>query len=171
MHYDYRINEIYMYRGYMAPEYVVRGKLTEKVDVYGFGVLVIEVVCGKRNNSFTQDSLSILQMVWKLYGTGRLYEAVDPSLGGNFQEDMASRVLKVGLLCVQASAELRPSMSLVVKMLTDNHETPQPTQPPFLNSGNAESSPLVKAETSHSLPESGTQSSKNSMTQSWIEPR
>lgn len=63
MHYDYRINEIYMYRGYMAPEYVVRGKLTEKVDVYGFGVLVIEVVCGKRNNSFTQDSFSILQMV------------------------------------------------------------------------------------------------------------
>lgn len=157
--------------GYMAPEYVVRGKLTEKVDVYGFGVLVIEVVCGKRNNSFTQDSFSILQMVWNLYGTGQLYEAVDPSLGGNFQEDMASRVLKVGLLCVQASAELRPSMSLVVKMLTENHETPQPTQPPFLNSGNAESSPLVKAETSHSLPESGTQSSKNSMTQSWIEPR
>lgn len=50
-------------RGYMAPEYVVRGKLTEKADVYSFGVLVIEVVCGKRNNAFSQDSHSILQRV------------------------------------------------------------------------------------------------------------
>lgn len=47
----------------MAPEYVVRGKLTEKVDVYGFGVLVMEVICGKKNNFFTQDSVSMLQMV------------------------------------------------------------------------------------------------------------
>ena len=49
-------------RGYMAPEYVVCGKLTEKADVYSFGVLILEVVCGKRNNSFSENS-SILQMV------------------------------------------------------------------------------------------------------------
>lgn len=47
----------------MAPEYVVRGKLTEKADIYSFGVLVIEVVCGKRNNAFAQNSYSLLQMV------------------------------------------------------------------------------------------------------------
>ncbi|XP_050272346.1 cysteine-rich receptor-like protein kinase 3 isoform X4 [Quercus robur] len=47
--------------GYMAPEYVVRGKLTEKADVYSFGVLILEVVCGKRNSSFSENS-SILQM-------------------------------------------------------------------------------------------------------------
>lgn len=47
----------------MAPEYVVRGKLTEKADIYSFGVLVIEVVCGKRNNAFSQSSYSLLQMV------------------------------------------------------------------------------------------------------------
>ena len=47
----------------MAPEYLVRGKLTEKVDVYSFVVLVIEVICGKKKNSFTHDLVSILQMV------------------------------------------------------------------------------------------------------------
>lgn len=50
-------------RGYMAPEYVVRGKLTEKADVYSFGVLMIEVITGKRNNAFVQEAGSILQTV------------------------------------------------------------------------------------------------------------
>lgn len=47
----------------MAPEYVVRGKLTEKVDVYSFGVLLIEVVSGKGKNPVPRDSRSLLQMV------------------------------------------------------------------------------------------------------------
>ncbi|EEF34454.1 cysteine-rich receptor-like protein kinase 3 [Ricinus communis] len=158
--------------GYMAPEYIVRGKLTEKADVYSFGVLLIEVVSGKRNNSFVQDSGSILQMVWNLYGTGRLWEAVDPVLAGNFQEEEASRLLQVGLLCVQASAELRPAMSVAVKMLSGIHELSQPTQPPFLNpSTSSEISPFMRPATSSSQPDSRTQSSGNSMTQSWIEPR
>lgn len=49
--------------GYMAPEYVVRGKLTEKADVYSFGVLLIEVICGRRNNAFSESPFSILQTV------------------------------------------------------------------------------------------------------------
>ncbi|KAL4639021.1 hypothetical protein ACB092_03G188100 [Castanea dentata] len=98
--------------GYMAPEYVLRGKLTEKAVVYSFGVLVIEVVSRKRNNTFSQYSYTILQM--NLYGIGRVCEAIDPAL--------------------EASAELRPLMSTVVKMLSDNHEISQPTHPPFLNS-------------------------------------
>lgn len=53
----------HFFSGYMAPEYIVRGKLTEKADVYSFGVLVIEVVTGKRNNAFSQNSHSILQKV------------------------------------------------------------------------------------------------------------
>ncbi|KAF6135020.1 hypothetical protein GIB67_014069 [Kingdonia uniflora] len=156
--------------GYMAPEYVVRGKLTEKADVYSFGVLVIEVVSGRRNNSFSQDSVSILQMVWNYYGSGRLCEAVDPSLEGVFQESEAARVLQIGLLCTQASADLRPSMSMVVKMLTDNFDIPNPSQPPFLNSNNVKPL-LIQQGSSNSRTESLTQSSGNSMTQSLIEPR
>ena len=47
----------------MAPEYAVRGKLTEKADVYSFGVVMIEVITGRRNNAFSQDASSILQTV------------------------------------------------------------------------------------------------------------
>ncbi|KAM7509148.1 hypothetical protein LguiA_019601 [Lonicera macranthoides] len=49
--------------GYMAPEYLVRGQLTEKADVYSYGVLVLEIVCGRKNNAFIEDSGSLVQMV------------------------------------------------------------------------------------------------------------
>lgn len=81
-------------------------------------------------------------------------------------------MLQIGLLCVQASADLRPSMSTVVKMLNNNTAIPRPTQPPFLNSSSVESSPLIQNESSSSLPGSSkSHSSGNSMTQSWVDPR
>ncbi|KAG5520845.1 hypothetical protein RHGRI_033424 [Rhododendron griersonianum] len=153
--------------GYMAPEYIVRGKLTEKADVYSFGVLVMEVVSGKKIISFAQNAHSILQMAWNLYRLGTPCEAVDPSLQGKFEEEEARKLLQIGLLCVQASAELRPSMSMVVKMMKDNYEIPPPNQPPFLiaGSGSAESSTqFAQSRTSHSRPEShNTQSSENNI--------
>lgn len=47
----------------MAPEYLIRGQLTDKADVYGYGVLVLEIVSGRRNNVFREDSGSLLQTV------------------------------------------------------------------------------------------------------------
>ncbi|KAL0351029.1 UNVERIFIED_CONTAM: Cysteine-rich receptor-like protein kinase [Sesamum radiatum] len=120
--------------GYMAPEYLVKGQLTEKADVYSYGVLVLEIVCGRKNNAFVEDSGSLLQTVWKLYKTDRLTESVDPCLQGDFPAMEAVKVLKVGLLCAQASVAQRPSMAEAVRMLTDeNYEIPEPNQPPFLN--------------------------------------
>ena len=102
---------------------------------------------------------------------GRICEVVDPALEGKFQEEEASRLLLIGLLCVQASAKLRPSMSTVVKMLSDNYEIPQPTQPPFLNSSSAEISQFKLSRNNNSQPESNTPSSANKMIESGIEPR
>lgn len=109
--------------------------------------------------------------VWNLHGTGRLSEAVDRDLEGMFQEEEASRLLKIGLLCVQASAELRPAMSTVVKMLTDSHEISQPTQPPFLNSSIAEIHQYIPPKTYSFEPGSQSHSSGNNMTESEIVPR
>ncbi|KAL5572758.1 hypothetical protein UlMin_022355 [Ulmus minor] len=120
--------------GYMAPEYLTRGQLTDKADVYSFGVLVLEIVCGRRNSTFTQDSTSLSQKVWKLYKSSKLVEVVDPLLNGDFPTKDACNVLQIGLLCTQASVVLRPSMAEVVSLLTDkDKEIPAPKQPPFLN--------------------------------------
>ncbi|KAK4846685.1 hypothetical protein QYF36_020834 [Acer negundo] len=120
--------------GYMAPEYLVRGQLTEKADVYSFGILILEIVCGRRNNAFTQHANSPLQTVWTLYRLNQLIEAVDPNLKDDFPAKEACSVLRIGLLCTQATVALRPSMAQVIQMLTDeNCEIPIPNQPPFLN--------------------------------------
>ncbi|KAK7316472.1 hypothetical protein VNO77_35530 [Canavalia gladiata] len=122
--------------GYMAPEYLVRGQLTDKADVYSFGVLVLEILSGRKNNVFREDSSTLLQTVWKLYQANRLVEAVDPCLGDDFPATEASRVFQIGLQCTQASASRRPSMAQVVCMLSNsNLNVLVPKQPPFLNTG------------------------------------
>ncbi|KAJ0053511.1 hypothetical protein Pint_02769 [Pistacia integerrima] len=124
----------YLLFGYMAPEYLVRGQLTEKADVYSFGVLVLEIVCGRRNNLYSQDHISPLQTVWTLYRLNNLMEAVDSSLKEEFHVEEANKVLQIGLLCTQAEVALRPSMAQVVWMLTSkNCEIPIPHQPPFMS--------------------------------------
>ncbi|KAG7543985.1 Protein kinase-like domain superfamily [Arabidopsis thaliana x Arabidopsis arenosa] len=124
--------------GYMAPEYAVRGQLTEKADVYSFGVLVLEIACGTRNNTFVPVTGHLLQRVWNLYTLSRLVEALDQCLKDEFRhvqgsEAEAYKVLRVGLLCTQASPSLRPSMEEVIRMLTErDYPIPSPTNPPFL---------------------------------------
>ncbi|KAL3748217.1 hypothetical protein ACJRO7_009450 [Eucalyptus globulus] len=120
--------------GYMAPEYLVKGQLTEKADVYAFGVLVLEILSGRKNSIFGQASGSVLQSVWKQYKSNRLAECIDPVLKGKFPVSEALNVIQNALLCTQASPDLRPSMSEVVEMLNDREcIVPMPMQPPFLN--------------------------------------
>ncbi|XP_042431829.1 cysteine-rich receptor-like protein kinase 3 [Zingiber officinale] len=155
--------------GYMAPEYVVQGKLTEKVDVFSFGVFLVEIMTGRKTSFQSQDTVSALQMVWSLYTSDRLLEAMDPILQGNFPTEKASRALQIGLLCAQASAELRPMMSSVVKMLKDDSPIPSPTQPPFLSSSIRRG--LAAQMKVNSRNGTSTQSSENSTTMTVIEPR
>ncbi|KAK8324710.1 hypothetical protein V6Z12_A11G000700 [Gossypium hirsutum] len=120
--------------GYMAPEYLVRGQLTEKADVYAFGVLMLEIATGRKNNVFCERSSSTLYLVWKQYKAESIIQAIDSTLKGRFDEREASIVLRVGLLCTQSSVALRPTMSEVAQMLTDRRcVIPSPKQPPFLN--------------------------------------
>ncbi|CAE5957914.1 unnamed protein product [Arabidopsis arenosa] len=120
--------------GYLAPEYLIKGQLTEKADVYAFGVLIIEIATGKKNNAFTQGTSSVLFSVWEHFKANTLDRSIDPRLKGSFSEEEALKVLQIGLLCVQSSVELRPSMSEIVFMLKNKDSKFEcPKQPPFLS--------------------------------------
>lgn len=129
-------------RGYMAPEYLVHGHLTEKVDVYAFGVLVLEIISGKRNKPpmYINDMPSLLTVVWNNYLSGAVPNIIDPNIKRNCKEEVL-HVVHVALLCTQGSARLRPPMSKVIMFLTSKDmDLPTTTQPPFVDVDFSESS-------------------------------
>ncbi|KAA8537118.1 hypothetical protein F0562_029596 [Nyssa sinensis] len=117
--------------GYLAPEYAMRGHLTEKADVFGFGVVALEIVSGRPNsdNSLDTDKIYLLEWAWNLHENNRSLEMVDPHLTA-FDESEARRVVGVALLCTQASPMMRPPMSRVVAMLAGDIEVNTVTSKP-----------------------------------------
>uniref|UniRef100_A0A0D3D5X6 non-specific serine/threonine protein kinase n=1 Tax=Brassica oleracea var. oleracea TaxID=109376 RepID=A0A0D3D5X6_BRAOL len=114
--------------GYMAPEYVMRGHLTEKADVYSFGVVAMEIVSGKSNANYTPDNeccVGLLDWAFVLQKKGAFSEILDPKLEGVFDVMEAERMIKISLLCSNKSPTLRPTMSEVVKMLEGETEIEQ----------------------------------------------
>ncbi|GLT38033.1 hypothetical protein SLA2020_123040 [Shorea laevis] len=105
--------------GYMAPEYAMRGYLTDKADVYSFGVVALEVVSGKSNTNYRpkEEFVYLLDWAYVLQEQGNLLELVDPGLGSNYSTEEALRLLDLALLCTNPSPTLRPSMSSVVSMI------------------------------------------------------
>ncbi|XP_024631932.1 cold-responsive protein kinase 1 isoform X2 [Medicago truncatula] len=110
--------------GYLAPEYAIGGRLTRKADIYSFGVLLVEIVSGRRNTNsrLPTEEQFILERTWELYERKELVGLIDTSLNGEFDAEQACKFLKIGLLCTQESPKRRPSMSSVVKMLTGEME-------------------------------------------------
>ncbi|KAI3912060.1 hypothetical protein MKW98_007587, partial [Papaver atlanticum] len=106
-------------RGYMAPEYALRGHLTDKADVYSYGVVALEIVSGKCNTSYrTKEAEKAYLLDWALVlqENGSLMELVDPSLN-SYDEEEVLRVINIALACTNTSPILRPKMSSVVSML------------------------------------------------------
>ncbi|KAG8662596.1 hypothetical protein MANES_01G125200v8 [Manihot esculenta] len=105
--------------GYMAPEYAMRGYLTNKADVYSFGVVALEIVSGKSNTNYRpkEEFVYLLDWAYVLQERGSLLELVDPELGSAYSSEEAMVMLNVALLCTNASPTLRPTMSQVVSML------------------------------------------------------
>ncbi|KAG7581981.1 Serine-threonine/tyrosine-protein kinase catalytic domain [Arabidopsis suecica] len=110
--------------GYMAPEYAMRGHLTDKADVYSFGVVALEIVHGKSNTSSRSkaDTFYLLDWVHVLREQNNLFEVVDPRLGTDYNKQEAMTMIKIGMLCTSQAPGDRPSMSTVVSML-EGHST------------------------------------------------
>ncbi|KAF6987883.1 hypothetical protein CFC21_005478 [Triticum aestivum] len=110
--------------GYLAPEYMLTGRATEATDVFSFGALVLEVACGRRPIGTEGRCNNLVEWVWSLHGEARVLDAVDPRLGGEYDEGEMRRVLLVGLVCSSPEPERRPGMRAVVQMLSGEADPP-----------------------------------------------
>uniref|UniRef100_A0A0E0DNZ5 non-specific serine/threonine protein kinase n=1 Tax=Oryza meridionalis TaxID=40149 RepID=A0A0E0DNZ5_9ORYZ len=120
--------------GYLAPEYAMRGHLTQKADVFAFGVVMLETVAGRSNtnNSLEESKINLLEWAWDQYEKEQALRILDPNLKG-FNKDEAFRVIRVALHCTQGSPHQRPPMSKIVAMLIGEVEVPEVvTKPSYI---------------------------------------
>ncbi|KAM0042687.1 putative protein kinase RLK-Pelle-DLSV family [Helianthus debilis subsp. tardiflorus] len=119
--------------GYISLEYAVHRRFSVKSDVFSFGVLVLEIVSGKKNKGFyhKDHNDNLLGHAWRLYKEGRNNEFMDASLHGSCNVSEVLRSIHVGLLCVEHHAHDRPTMLSVVLMLVSEGVLPQPKQPAY----------------------------------------
>ncbi|GFY89457.1 concanavalin A-like lectin protein kinase family protein [Actinidia rufa] len=115
--------------GYMAPECVITGRASKESDVFSFGVVAVEIACGRKpiNHKAQESEINMVEWVWSLYGFGKLIEAADPKLGGDFDEQEMERLMIVGLWCAHPHSRSRPSIRQVIQTL--NFEASMPILP------------------------------------------
>ncbi|KAL4310408.1 hypothetical protein GQ457_01G005280 [Hibiscus cannabinus] len=120
--------------GYMAPEYATDGLFSVKSDVFSFGIVLLEVITGRKNRGFYHANRSgnLIEHTWMLWAEGNPSDIVDDFLVETGDLPELLRCIHISLLCVQQHPEERPSMSYVVLMLGSRNELPSPKQPGFL---------------------------------------
>ncbi|CAL5438464.1 unnamed protein product [Camellia sinensis] len=115
--------------GYMAPECLVTSKSSKESDVYSFGIVALEIACGRKPIDLMAEEghMRLVEWVWELYGRGNLLEAADAKLG-DFDEEQMECLLFVGLWCAHPDYNLRPSIKQAIQVL--DFEAPLPSLPP-----------------------------------------
>ncbi|XP_023768842.1 L-type lectin-domain containing receptor kinase VII.1 [Lactuca sativa] len=106
--------------GYLAPEVIKTGRASTQTDVFSFGILILEVITGKR--PITEGTIALVNWVSQLMEQGKLISAMDEKLkgqGGEIEIDVeeVEMVLHLGLLCAHPDAKMRPTMRQIVKVL------------------------------------------------------
>ncbi|CAN1123687.1 Probable L-type lectin-domain containing receptor kinase VII.2 [Linum perenne] len=109
--------------GYMAPEMVTTGRASTQTDVFSFGVLMLEVICGRR--PVEQGKPSFVDMVRKVMDKGDVISVVDSRVKarGGFEDEEVERMVRLALLCTYGDPKVRPTMRQVVKALERGNES------------------------------------------------
>ncbi|XP_027928058.1 G-type lectin S-receptor-like serine/threonine-protein kinase At1g11300 isoform X1 [Vigna unguiculata] len=121
--------------GYMSPEYAMQGLFSEKSDVFSFGVLLLEIVSGRRNSSFYDEEnyLTLLGFAWIQWTEDNIPSLIDPGIYDPKLHRYFYRCIHLGLLCVQEYAADRPNMATVISMLNSEiADLPPPRKPAFI---------------------------------------
>ncbi|RDX99970.1 Cysteine-rich receptor-like protein kinase 5, partial [Mucuna pruriens] len=129
-----RTRRVWLY----VAEYAMEGRYSTKSDVFSFGVLLLEMIAGKRNtdSEIGRASPNLIGYVWILWMEKRALDIVDSTLGQSYPHALVLRCIQIGLLCVQENAINRPSMIEVVFMLGNETPLSPPQKPAFLFNGN-----------------------------------
>ncbi|XP_047314430.1 G-type lectin S-receptor-like serine/threonine-protein kinase At1g11410 [Impatiens glandulifera] len=122
--------------GYMSPEYAMEGLYSIKSDVFSFGVILLEIINGRKNTSYHQENtINLIGHAWALWNKGKVFDIIDSRMGDLWTNQEVLRCIHIGLLCVQEHAMDRPTMSEVVFMLCKDMSLPSPKQPAFIFNG------------------------------------
>lgn len=110
--------------GYLAPEYFMHGKVTDRIDVYAFGVVLLELLSGRKpisgGNKGGPESLVLWAM--PILKEGKVSLLLDPSLGNNYDDNQIERMVLAATLCIKRAPQSRPSMNLVLKLIQGDME-------------------------------------------------
>ena len=106
-------------RGYLAPEWL-GSKITEKVDIYSFGIVLVEIICGRRNldESQPEERVHLISLLQEKARCGKLFDLVDTSSNDmQFHREEVREMMELAMWCLQVDSSKRPLMSTVAKVL------------------------------------------------------
>ncbi|NP_001238713.1 protein kinase family protein [Glycine max] len=105
--------------GYMAPEYFMYGKVNDKIDVYAFGVVLLELLSGRKpiSGDYPKGQESLVMWASPILNSGKVLQLLDPSLGDNYNHEEMERMVLAATLCTRRAPRARPQMSLISKLL------------------------------------------------------
>ncbi|XP_047313045.1 cysteine-rich receptor-like protein kinase 28 [Impatiens glandulifera] len=137
---------MFYFSGYMAPEFAYYGQYSIKTDVFSFGVLILEIVTGRKNSSSNESESSssehLLSYVWKKWRKGKMTNIIDKTISEDGSRAEKLRCIHIGLLCVQKAVSKRPTMAAVMLMLNSYTVSMLvPSKPGFLMDDDVVSTP------------------------------
>ncbi|KAG6778620.1 hypothetical protein POTOM_014958 [Populus tomentosa] len=120
--------------GYMSPEYAIHGQYSIKSDVFSYGVLILEIISGRKNSDYGEKDpwLNLIGHVWDLWREEKAVDIVDPMLEQSCPPHEVLRCIQIGLLCVQEFPDDRPTMLELVFMLGNEITLTSPKKPAFV---------------------------------------
>ncbi|XAR62218.1 Non-specific serine/threonine protein kinase [Bertholletia excelsa] len=110
--------------GYLAPEYFMHGKVDDRIDVYAFGVVLLELLSGRKpiENQNPKGQESLVMWAQSIVSGGEVSQLLDPSLGGNYDHDQSERMILAAVLCIRHAPQIRPQINLILKLLLGDAE-------------------------------------------------